>query len=141
MTESTLPTRWDRLLKGALCYLVCLVMLVASALIVRDRQQLLATGLRAEGVVVGHPHGWAHPEVRFQLPGGEPVVFSQGGFHTGYALGETVSVRYLAERPLASAVVEDPMPLWGPLGLPLVMAVFFFCAGRRLWSARRTAMR
>ncbi len=139
MTDLTPPIRWNRLVKGVICYVACLALLVASALIVRDRQHLLATARRAEGVVAGHPYGWAHPEIRFRLPDGESIVFSQGGFHTGYALGETVSVLYLPERPRASAIVDDILPLWDPLALTLALALVFFQAGRRLSRTARSA--
>ncbi|MFR0675117.1 DUF3592 domain-containing protein [Enterobacterales bacterium AN_CKDN230030167-1A_HGKHYDSX7] len=47
----------------------------------------------------------------------------------GYAVGEPVQVRYSAEAPVGTAIIEDQGALWGASLLSAVLAVAFTLGG------------
>lgn len=90
-----------------------------------QRMEFLRAAETASAKVVGVQAGGTQPQILFHA-GDMRINYLQGGAAFGYAVGQAVQVRYLPERPAATAVVDDFLALWGSTA---VFAVLGACAG------------
>jgi hypothetical protein len=124
-------------------------MIGGGILAVRSTARLESAGLSASGTVVelhespaGKGSGTYHPVVRFMTANGASAQFEDGSGSNppSYRVGEQVRVRYLANTPARSAIIDRGTWNWaGPLvlGLAGVLCAVFGFSG--LFSVRRTS--
>ncbi len=79
----------------------------------------------ANGIVIATPFGKFHPAVKFTTDKGQPISYTQNGWHEGYEIGDEIKLLYLEEQPRA-AKVDSFIGLWGGHILFAVMG-FVFC--------------
>lgn len=128
MANHASPSIGERLL-GLLFALIGIALLGIAVHIVLDRREFLAHAQIADGIVTRLNAGGSHPEIAFTTRRGERVSYPQGGFIAGYRPGQQVQVRYLPERPAASALVDDRGALWGTSAMVGAMGLVFALLG------------
>lgn len=101
-----------------------------------QRMEFLRAAETAAGQVVGVKTAGTQPQVLFHA-GDMRINYLQGGMALGYAPGQAVQVRYLPERPAATAVVDDFLPLWGSTGLFAVLGASAGAVGLAVLRAQR----
>ena len=121
---------------------LCLLLVTYS--MVEARVSFLAQALRADGHVSALNAGGSHPQIDFTDATGQAFSYPEDGLIYGYAVGDPVSVRYQAEAPARTAIIEDRGALWGA---SLMMGLFAIVAttggGYHLaaWIRRRRTAR
>ncbi|MFK3740698.1 DUF3592 domain-containing protein [Massilia sp. TN1-12] len=103
-----------------------------------QRMEFLRAAETAAGQVVGVKAAGTQPQVLFHA-GDMRINYLQGGMALGYAPGQAVQVRYLPERPAATAVLDDVLPLWGATGLFALLGAAAGAIGLVTLRAQRAA--
>lgn len=82
--------------------------------------------------------GGSHPEIAFVARNGERVSFSQGGWITGYKVGDRVRVLHDPAAPRRGATVDALGTLWAwPIALAVFGIGFLIGGGLELIGSRR----
>jgi hypothetical protein len=112
-------------MKAVLFLAIGVALLMVAGITSIGTLRFLREAARAEGTVVALNAGGSHPQVRFQLPDGRPVSYPQGGWISGYRVGDRVIVRYEAGNPVATARIDAIGSLWvWPIALGFIGAIF-----------------
>jgi hypothetical protein len=113
------------MMKALLFLSIGVALLLVAGITSIGTLRFLREAAQAEGIVVALNAGGSHPQVRFELPDGRPVSYPQGGWISGYQVGDRVTVRYDAGNPLATARIEAIGSLWAwPIALGFIGAIF-----------------
>jgi hypothetical protein len=103
-----------------------------------QRMAFLQAAETASARVVGVGAAGTQPRLVFHA-GDTRINYPQGGAAFGYAVGQAVQVRYLPERPAATAVVDDFLALWGTTALFAALGACVGGIGLALLRAQRAA--
>lgn len=121
---------------------LCLLLVTYS--LVTERLAFLAQAARADGHVSALNAGGSHPQIDFNDAAGNPISYPESGLIYGYAVGDSVTVRYDAEAPARTAIIEDRGALWGASLLVGLFAVVATAGGGyhlAAWIRRRRPAR
>lgn len=103
-----------------------------------ERHAFVQQAQRAPGEVLALNAGPFHPEVAFRTARGTRIRYAQGGFILPHHVGQQVQVRYLADAPRLSPVLDSWGALWGEVAFAALLgAVFVLVGGRRVRQALR----
>jgi hypothetical protein len=102
--------------RGQVVALIGIGALLLATLNLVQTAQFVREARRTEGTVVSLNSGPAHPQIEFVDRGGKNVRFPAGGC-TSHRPGERVGVLYLANAPVATAVLDEPGSYWFLTGL------------------------
>ncbi|MCA8093291.1 DUF3592 domain-containing protein [Burkholderia anthina] len=105
------------------------VFLIAAILTYQDTSDFLRLSSVANGTVTELNHGGSHPEIEFTTQSGEKISYPQGGFIFGMAVGDEVSVRYLADAPRRTARLDQFGSMWFWTLATAMFAVVFLVIG------------
>ncbi|MDJ0277178.1 DUF3592 domain-containing protein [Sphingomonas sp. 2R-10] len=81
------------------------------------------------GTVVATPHGGSHPVVRFATAKGNMVTFPGKGWIGGYAVGDSVSVRYDPRSPRIGPSIDTIGSVWAGVIVFVVLGAGFLVGG------------
>ncbi|WP_144630520.1 DUF3592 domain-containing protein [Bordetella genomosp. 13] len=116
-------------LRGLLFALVGLFLVASTGYLAYERVQFLRTSQVADGRVVELNAGGSHPQIEFETAAHERISYPQGGMIYGYEPGQQVKVRYMADNPRATAVLDTFGAMWGMDALMAGMGLIFLLVG------------
>lgn len=112
-------------MKSILFLGIGILLLIAAGILSFGTVRFLRDAAHADGVVIALNAGGSHPQIRFELPDGRPISYSQGGWIAGYQVGDRVDVRYRASDPVATATIAAIGSVWAwPIALAFLGTVF-----------------
>jgi Protein of unknown function (DUF3592) len=109
MTEEVFTQR-VKLFIFSIVWIGCLTGLIYT---VENTKAFLAAAVTASGRVVALNAGGSHPEIEFVTRKGALISYPQGGWISGYKVGDKVKVLYLENAPSTSATVDRIGAVWG----------------------------
>ena len=109
---------------------------IAAAFTIYTTAEFRLSSVVTTGTVVRLNSGGHHPQIAFDAEDGKHYERPTGTLRT-FEAGQTVRVRYSADDPLGSAMIDSALDLWAPSAFLLVLSVAFLDAGLRGMPLRK----
>ncbi|SAI24392.1 Protein of uncharacterised function (DUF3592) [Bordetella ansorpii] len=116
-------------MRALLFTLVGLFLVASTGYLCYERAQFIRHSQVADGRVVKLNAGGSHPQIEFDTADNQRISYPQGGMIFGYEAGRQVKVRYLAENPQATAVLDTFGALWGMDAMMGAVGFIFLALG------------
>ena len=109
---------------------------IGAAFCVYSAIEFRMTSIVTVGQVIRLNSGGHHPQIAFDSTDGQHYQRPTGTFRS-FGAGQAVAIRYSANDPVGSAMIDSTLDLWAPSVFLLVLAAGFLDAGLRGEALRK----